>query len=87
MSTKINPKVARRLGVRRFDASEYLRDEADIAAYLEAAATEDDPGYSLQRSVTSRVRAECRSFRARRASVARRYTDRSPPRATRNCRR
>jgi probable addiction module antidote protein len=43
MSTKINPNVARRLGVRRFDASEYLRDEADIAAYLEAAAAEEDP--------------------------------------------
>lgn len=43
MSTKINPKAARRLGVRRFDASEYLRDEPDIAAYLEAAAAEDDP--------------------------------------------
>lgn len=43
MSTKINSKVAQRLGVRRFDASEYLRDEADIAAYLEAAAAEEDP--------------------------------------------
>ena len=43
MSTKINPKVARRLGVRRFEACEYLRDEADVAAYLEAAAAEDDP--------------------------------------------
>ena len=43
MSTKINAKVARRLGVRRFDAAEYLRDEADIAAYLEAAAAEEDP--------------------------------------------
>lgn len=43
MSAKINAKVARRLGVRRFDASEYLRDEADVAAYLEAAAAEDDP--------------------------------------------
>jgi len=43
MSTKINAKVARRLGVRRFDAAEYLRDEADIAAYLEAAASDEDP--------------------------------------------
>jgi probable addiction module antidote protein len=31
------------LGVRRFEASEYLRDEADIAAYLDAAMAEDDP--------------------------------------------
>jgi len=43
MSTKINAKVARRLGVGRFDAAEYLRDEADIAAYLEAAASDEDP--------------------------------------------
>jgi len=43
MTTKINAKVAQKLGVRRFDASEYLRDEADIAAYLEAAAAEEDP--------------------------------------------
>ncbi|MEO6078714.1 MAG: addiction module antidote protein [Steroidobacteraceae bacterium] len=41
--SKLNPKVARKLGVRRFEVSEYLRDEADIAAYLEAALAEDDP--------------------------------------------
>lgn len=43
MSAKTNPNVARRFGVRRFDAAEYLRDEADIAAYLGAAAAEEDP--------------------------------------------
>ena len=43
MRTRINANVARRLGVRRFAASEYLRDEADITAYLEAAAAEEDP--------------------------------------------
>jgi probable addiction module antidote protein len=43
MSAKIDPYVARRFGVRRFDASEYLRDEVDIAAYLQAAAAEEDP--------------------------------------------
>lgn len=43
MSPRINAKVVRRLGVRRFDAAEYLRDEADIVAYLEAAAADDDP--------------------------------------------
>ena len=42
-STKINAKVARRLGARCFDAAEYLRDDAGIAAYLEAAAAEEDP--------------------------------------------
>jgi phage tail protein X len=36
-SIKISPKTARKLGIRRFDAAEYLRDEADIAAYLEAS--------------------------------------------------
>jgi len=41
MST-INAKVARKLGIRRFEAAEYLRDEADIAAYLEAVLREDD---------------------------------------------
>jgi probable addiction module antidote protein len=42
VKSRINPKAARKLGVRRFDAAEYLRDEADIAAYLEAAAAEED---------------------------------------------
>ncbi len=41
--TRLNPKVMRKLGVRRFEATEYLRDEADIAAYLEAAMAENDP--------------------------------------------
>jgi DNA-binding phage protein len=43
MSAKIDPNVARKLGVRRFDASEYLCNEADIAAYLEAASVAFDP--------------------------------------------
>jgi probable addiction module antidote protein len=43
MRSRINPKAARKLGVRPFDAAEYLRDETDIAAYLEAAAAEEDP--------------------------------------------
>ena len=40
---KIDARAARRLGVRRFDAADYLRDERDIAAYLQAAIAEDDP--------------------------------------------
>jgi probable addiction module antidote protein len=43
MKTQVNAKAARKLGVKRFDAAEYLRDEADVVAYLEAAAAEDDP--------------------------------------------
>jgi len=43
MTRKLNAKAVRKFGVRRFDAAEYLGDEADIAAYLEAAAKEQDP--------------------------------------------
>jgi probable addiction module antidote protein len=43
MRSRINPKAARKLGVRPLDAAEYLRDETDIAAYLEVAAAEEDP--------------------------------------------
>jgi probable addiction module antidote protein len=43
MSLKSDPNAARRFGVRRFDASEYLRDEVEFAAYLKAAAAEEDP--------------------------------------------
>ena len=42
MSGTLNAKVARRLGVRRYDVAEYLNSEADIAAYLEAVLAEDD---------------------------------------------
>lgn len=41
--SKLNAKASRKLGVRPLDVSEYLRDEADMAAYLEAALGEDDP--------------------------------------------
>lgn len=41
--TAIDSKAARRLGVRRFDASEYLKGDADIAAYVAAALAENDP--------------------------------------------
>lgn len=40
---KIDPRTARKLGVRRFDAADHLLDERDIAAYLQAALAEDDP--------------------------------------------
>lgn len=40
---KIDPRAARKLGVRRFDAADHLLDERDIAAYLQAALAEDDP--------------------------------------------
>jgi probable addiction module antidote protein len=43
MSSKINSNAAGRFGVRPFDASGYLRDELQVAAYLKAAAAEEDP--------------------------------------------
>jgi probable addiction module antidote protein len=43
MKIAVNAKAARKLGVKRFAAAEYLRDEADVVAYLEAAAAETDP--------------------------------------------
>ena len=43
MRGTLNAKVARRLGIRRFDAAEYLHSETDIAAYLAAVLAEDDP--------------------------------------------
>lgn len=57
MSPKIDPNAARRLGVRGFDASEYLRDEADIAAYLKAAAAEDPRVLATALSDVARARA------------------------------
>jgi DNA-binding phage protein len=39
---KVSPKAARKLGVTTFDAADYLRDEADVTAYIEAAAAEGD---------------------------------------------
>ena len=70
MSTKINSTVARRLGVRRFDASEYLRDEADIAAYLAAAAAEDDPRV-LAAALGDVARARGMSELARKTGITR----------------
>ncbi len=70
MSTKIDPTVARRLGVRRFDASEYLRDEADIAAYLAAAAAEDDPRI-LAAALGDVARARGMSELARKTGITR----------------
>ena len=43
MKPRTSAKVAQKLGIKRLDAAEYLRHEADIAAYLEAAAAEEDP--------------------------------------------
>ena len=70
MSSKISPTVARRLGVRRFDASEYLRDEEDIAAYLKAAAAEDDPRI-LAAALGDVARARGMSELARKTGITR----------------
>ncbi|MGB6452380.1 MAG: addiction module antidote protein [Steroidobacteraceae bacterium] len=58
------------LGVRRFEAAEYLRDEADIAAYLEAAAADDDPRV-LAAALGDVARARGMSELARKTGIAR----------------
>jgi probable addiction module antidote protein len=70
MSSKINARVARRLGIRRFDAAEYLRDETDIAAYLEAAASEEDPRV-LAAALGDVARARGMTQLARKTGIAR----------------
>ena len=70
MRTRINANVARRLGVRRFAASEYVRDEADIAAYLEAAAAEEDPRV-LAAALGDVARARGMSELARKTGITR----------------
>ena len=70
MTTKINSNVVRRLGVRQFDASEYLRDESDIAAYLGAAAAEEDPRV-LAAALGDVARARGMSELARKTGITR----------------
>jgi DNA-binding phage protein len=41
----------------KFDAADYLGDEEDIAAFLDAAAAEDDPATSRSRSARWPARA------------------------------
>lgn len=70
VTTKINSHVARKLGVRRFNASEYLRDEADIAVYLEVAAAEKDPRV-LVTALGDVARARSMSELARQTGITR----------------
>jgi probable addiction module antidote protein len=53
-----------------FDAADYLRDEADIAAYLEAAVAQDDPAV-LARALGAIVRARNMSELARDTGLTR----------------
>ena len=70
MTRRINAKAACKLGVRQFDAAEYLRDETDIAAYLEAAAAEQDPRV-LAAALGDVARARGVSDVARKTGIAR----------------
>lgn len=70
MTRKLNAKAVRKFGVRRFDAAEYLRDEADIAAYLEAAAKEQDPRI-LAAALGEVARARGMTEVARKTGIAR----------------
>ena len=42
-TTKVNPKSLKALGVRDFDAAEYLVDDDSVAEYLTAALEDPDP--------------------------------------------
>ena len=53
-----------------FDAADYLRDEADIAAYLDAAVAEDDPAV-LARALGAIARARNMSDLARETGLTR----------------
>ncbi len=55
---------------RPYDAANYLRNEADIAAYLEAAVAEDDPAV-LARALGAIARARNMSELARDAGLSR----------------
>ncbi len=54
-----------------FDAADYLRDETDIAAYLDAAVAEDDPAV-LARALGAIARARNMSNLARDTGLTRR---------------
>jgi probable addiction module antidote protein len=55
---------------KRFDAADHLRDEADIAAYLEAAGEFDDPATTVAALATV-ARARNMSALARDADLTR----------------
>ena len=55
----MNPKAAEELGLLPYDSTDYLRDEEDIAAYLQAAMTESagDPAVMVRaQTVAGRAR-------------------------------
>ena len=76
MSTKIDANVARRLGVRRFDAAEYLRGEADIAACLKLLQPKGIHVCLPRHSETSRELVACPILFARRGLRARHFRTR-----------
>ncbi|BDI03506.1 DNA-binding protein [Sphaerotilus microaerophilus] len=57
----MNPKAAVELGLLPYDSADYLRDEEDIAAYLQVAMTEGagDPAVLVQAQAVA-VRARIR---------------------------
>jgi probable addiction module antidote protein len=62
----VNPKTAEKLGLAPYDSADYLRDEDDITAYLQAVMAEDseDPAY-LARALVVVARARSMSQLAR----------------------
>jgi len=68
----VNPKAAEKLGLAPYDSADYLRDEEDITAYLQAVMAEDseDPAY-LARALGVVARARNMSQLARDTGLTR----------------
>ncbi|MEY4749565.1 MAG: hypothetical protein RIQ60_1779 [Pseudomonadota bacterium] len=68
----MNPKAAAKLGLASYDSADYLRDEQDITAYLQAVMAEDgqDPAY-LARALGVVARARNMSQLARDTGLTR----------------
>jgi probable addiction module antidote protein len=68
----MNPKTAEKLGLAPYDSADYLRDEDDITAYLQAVMAEDseDPAY-LARALGVVARARNMSQLARDTGLTR----------------
>ncbi len=65
-----NRRIAHQAGTRKFDVAEYLRTEADMAAYLEAVLAEGD-GRLLAAALGDVARARGMTRLARETGLAR----------------
>lgn len=81
----MNPKAAEELGLLPYDSADYLRDEEDIAAYLQVAMTESagDPAVLVRaQTVAGRARIRLQHERVNSDGAAARrrsqFAERSP---------